>query len=63
MPLRYYFDEDHIRAWMACSKTAEGAEAYLQEFVYGVADFQAYLKKIGGRTRLDYLGEVEALRA
>ena len=24
MPLHYYFDEDHIRAWMASSKTAEG---------------------------------------
>ena len=63
MPLRYYFDEDHIRSWMACSKTAEGTEAYLQEFVYSVADFQTYLEKIGGHTRLDYLGEVEALRA
>lgn len=63
MPLRYYFDEDHIRSWMQRSKTAEGAEAYFQEYVYGVSDFEAYLEKIGGRERLDYLGEVENLRA
>ena len=31
------------------SKTAEGAEAYFQEYVFGVADFDAYLEKIGGR--------------
>jgi 3-oxoacid CoA-transferase subunit A/glutaconate CoA-transferase subunit A len=63
MPRCYYFDEDHIRAWMRRSENAEGAEAYFQEFVFGVADFPAYLEKIGGRTRLDYLGEVETLRA
>lgn len=62
MPLRYYFDEDHIRAWMRRSATAEGADAYFQEYVYGVADFAAYLEKIGGLERLNYLREVEALR-
>lgn len=63
MPLRYYFDEGHIRGWMARSKTPEGAEAYFQEFVFDVPDFEAYLERIGGRPRLDYLREVEALRA
>lgn len=63
MPLRYYFDEDHIRGWMARSKTAEGAAAYFQEYVFDAPDFEAYLKKIGGSTRLRYLQEVEALRA
>lgn len=63
MPLHYYFDEDHIRAWMQRSVTAEGAAAYFQEFVFDVPDFEAYLEKIGGRQRLDYLREVEELRA
>ncbi|MGQ9840744.1 MAG: CoA transferase subunit A [Anaerolineae bacterium] len=62
MPLHYYFDEDHIRTWMERSKTAEGAEAYFQEFIYDVPDFAAYLGRIGGRKRLEYLQEVEALR-
>ncbi len=63
MPLRYYFDEDHIRGWMARSKTAEGAAAYFQEFVFDVPDFAAYLGKVGGQARLDYLRQVEDLRA
>jgi 3-oxoacid CoA-transferase subunit A/glutaconate CoA-transferase subunit A len=63
MPLHYYFDEDHIRAWMQRSVTAEGAAAYFQEFVFDVPDFESYLVKIGGQQRLDYLREVEALRA
>lgn len=63
MPLHYYFDEDHIRTWMERSKTAESAEAYFQEFIYDVPDFAAYLERIGGRKRLEYLQEVEALRA
>ncbi|MCX7708208.1 MAG: CoA transferase subunit A [Anaerolineae bacterium] len=63
MPRLYYFDEDHIRAWMQRSKTAEGAAEYFEEFVFGVPDFAAYLEKIGGRERLRHLQEVEALRA
>jgi glutaconate CoA-transferase, subunit A len=63
MPRRYYFDEDHIREWMRRSATAEGAEAYFQEYVFGVADFNAYLEEIGGLERLGYLRDVEALRA
>ncbi len=63
MPRLYYFDEDHIRSWMQRSKTAAGAAEYFEEFVFGVPDFEAYLEKIGGRERLDYLREVEALRA
>ena len=63
MPRRYYFDEDHIREWMRRAVTAEGADAYFQEFVFGVADFDAYLEKIGGLRRLLYLRKVEELRA
>jgi hypothetical protein len=63
MPRRYYFDEEHIRGWMQRSATAEGADAYFDEYVFGVVDFDAYLEKIGGPARLDYLREVEALRA
>jgi len=62
MPRRYYFDEDHIRAWMQCSKTAEGAEAYFQEYVFGVPDFEAYLEKVGGLKKLLHLKKVEQLR-
>jgi acyl CoA:acetate/3-ketoacid CoA transferase alpha subunit len=63
MPRRYYFDEDHIRSWMRRSVTAEGADAYFQEYVLGVPDFDAYLEKIGGLKRLHHLKLVEQLRA
>lgn len=62
MPRQYYFDEDHIRAWMQCSKTAEGAEAYFEEYVFGVPDFDAYLEKVGGLKKLHHLKKVEQLR-
>jgi len=62
MPLRYYFDEDHIRRWLSQSRTAEGAADYLDEFVFGAADFRAYLEKIGGTARLEHLRKVELLQ-
>jgi glutaconate CoA-transferase, subunit A len=63
MPRCYYFDEDHIREWLTRSKTAEGTEAYLEDYVFGVSDFDAYLAKVGGLPRLRYLKQVEDLRA
>jgi 3-oxoacid CoA-transferase subunit A/glutaconate CoA-transferase subunit A len=62
MPYRYYFDENHIRYWLECSKTAEGANQYIQEYVLGVADFDAYLEKIGGTKKLHELKLIEQLR-
>jgi acyl CoA:acetate/3-ketoacid CoA transferase alpha subunit len=62
MPYRYYFDEDHIRDWLERSKTVEGVQAYLQEYVFGVEDFNAYLEKIGGAKKLHELKLIEQLR-
>ncbi len=62
MPLRYYFDEDHIRRWLSQSRTPEGTADYLDEFVFGASDFQAYLEKIGGSARLEHLRKVELLQ-
>lgn len=47
MPYLYFFEEPHIRSWLTQSKTAEGAQAYLENYVYGVADFSGYLDLIG----------------
>lgn len=63
MPLLYYFDEDHIRSWLARSKTAEGAAEYFEEFIFSVAGFDGYLERIGGTQRLHHLKLVEELRA
>ena len=63
MPYQYYFDEEHIREWMDRSKSACGADEYLQEYIYGVDDFYAYLELIGGVRKLQHLKLVEQLRA
>jgi len=63
MPYRYYFDEAHIQEWLALAKTAEGAQAYFEKYVFGLADFDAYLEKIGGLRTLTRLKQVELLRA
>jgi glutaconate CoA-transferase subunit A len=57
MPYLYFFDEPHIRAWLTESKTAEGTQAYLEKYVYGVPDFAAYLDLIG----LDNLEKLRSL--
>ncbi|OGO26459.1 MAG: hypothetical protein A2Y54_05355 [Chloroflexi bacterium RBG_16_51_16] len=43
----YGRDEPEIKAWVEASKTAEGAQAYLDKFVLGVKDHFEYLKLIG----------------
>ncbi len=63
MPYRYFFDEAHIQEWLTLSKTAEGAQAYFEKYVFGVPDFDAYLEKIGGLRTLAQLKRIEQLRA
>ena len=63
MPYHYYFDEDHIHEWLDRSKTASGTEQYLQEYIFGVEDFYAYLEEIGGLRKLHELKLTEQLRA
>jgi glutaconate CoA-transferase subunit A len=43
----YCRDEPEIKAWVQASETAEGAQAYLREWVYDLPDHQAYLAKVG----------------
>ncbi len=62
MPYLYYFDEENIRLWLERSRTAEGAAAYFDEFVFGVDDHEGYLRLIGGRRRLAALRRIEQLR-
>jgi glutaconate CoA-transferase subunit A len=61
MPYQYFFDEEHIREWMVSAKTKEGAQAYLERYVYGVADFAGYLETIGGAERMKELARIEKL--
>jgi len=63
MPYLYFFDEEHIGEWLRMSKSPEGAKEYFDKYVYGLKDFNDYLDKIGGLRKLQYLKEVEQLRA
>lgn len=47
-------DEPGIREWVEASKTAEGARAYLEKYVYNLADHEQYLALVG-KERLDRL--------
>ncbi|OQX64526.1 MAG: hypothetical protein B5M51_03490 [Anaerolinea sp. 4484_236] len=48
----YSRDEDEIKDWVIASKTPEGAQAYLDKFIYGVKDHQEYLD-LFDKKRLD----------
>lgn len=50
----YERDEEQLREWVDASKTEEGTEAYLDKYVYGVADHQEYLELVG-QERLEEL--------
>jgi acyl CoA:acetate/3-ketoacid CoA transferase alpha subunit len=54
MCYRYWRDEEQIREWVAASKAAETAQAYLDKYIYGVKDHQEYLDLVG-RERLENL--------
>ena len=50
----YERDEDQLREWVEGSATEEGTKAYLDKYIYGLPDHQAYLDLVG-RDRLDAL--------
>lgn len=59
MPYLYNFDEPHIQEWLQQAKTPEGAQAYLDKYVFGVSDFTEYLSLVGGEERLKLLEQLE----
>jgi glutaconate CoA-transferase subunit A len=48
----YDFDEEHIALYADASKTPQGFQKYLEEYVYGVKDHWGYLDRIGGMKRM-----------
>jgi acyl CoA:acetate/3-ketoacid CoA transferase alpha subunit len=61
MAYMYGRDEPGIREWVEMSKTAEGAKAYLDKYVYGVKDHESYLSLIG-QERLNQCVELRERR-
>jgi acyl CoA:acetate/3-ketoacid CoA transferase alpha subunit len=58
MAYLYGRDEPGIKEWVEMSKTAEGAQEYLDKYVYGVKNHAEYLELIGE----ERLRECDALR-
>ncbi len=53
---RYYdYDADHLRMYVARSKTDAGAAEYLEEYVFGPRDHFEYLERVGGVAKLSSL--------
>jgi len=59
MPYQYFFDEDHIGEWLSASASDEGVKVYLEKYVYGVKDFEEYLRCVGGAKKLEQLRRIE----
>jgi acyl CoA:acetate/3-ketoacid CoA transferase alpha subunit len=51
----YDFDAEHIRVYAEASRTVEGFQAYLDQYVCGVEGHWQYLDRIGGQERLSQL--------
>ncbi len=63
MPGLYYFDEEVIGEWLDVSKTVEGAQQWMNKYVFGVKDFSEYIKLIGGDAKMQYLYQSEHYQA
>ena len=59
MPYLYFFDEEHIAEWLDMSRSDDGVQRYLDKYVYGVIDFEAYLDLVGGSRKMSHLQRVE----
>jgi glutaconate CoA-transferase subunit A len=61
MPYEYFSDEPHLKQWMEAEKDVDTLRRFLDEYIYGVPDFYAYLHKCGGPVRLQELRRAEFL--
>lgn len=63
MPYEYFSDEDHLREWLAADSKPETLRPFLDKYVYGTADFAAYLELCGGEERMARLRRLELMQA
>jgi acyl CoA:acetate/3-ketoacid CoA transferase alpha subunit len=61
MPYLYSRDEEILKEWVESSRTVEGSQAYLEKYIYGINDHQAYLALIG-EERLMWARETREVR-
>lgn len=61
MPGEYFSDEDHLKAWLEAEKDPTAFAQFLEDHIFGVSDFGAYLEECGGLKRLQELRHRELL--
>ena len=61
MPYEYFSDEAHLRSWLTAERDLTTLQEFLQTYIYGLGDFNAYLQLCGGLTRLQQLRHEELL--
>ena len=61
MPGEYFSDEDHLKLWMEAEKDPAAFGQFLDDHIFGVADFTEYLDRCGGLKRLQMLRQRELL--
>ncbi|MFM9066248.1 MAG: CoA transferase subunit A [Planctomycetota bacterium] len=59
MPYEYYSDEEHLREWLEVEADVDQYRRFLEQHVFGVANFDAYLERSGGHRRLAELRRLE----
>ncbi|HEX9015570.1 MAG TPA: CoA-transferase [Chloroflexota bacterium] len=57
----YYSDEEHLKEWLKAEADPEEFAAFIERYIYGVPDFDAYLALKGGEARMAQLRAEEFL--
>jgi glutaconate CoA-transferase subunit A len=61
MPYEYFSDEAHFRRWLEVEKDFAEYKRFIDEYIFGVKEFNEYLYKCGGLSRLQELRHEELL--
>jgi len=61
MPGEYFSDEDHLREWLSAERDEDEFGRFLDKYIYGVPDFEAYLQLCGGLGRITELRALELM--
>ena len=57
----YFSDEEHLREWLRVEEDENELRGFLQKHIYGVPDFESYLRGCGGAERIRQLRAQELL--
>jgi glutaconate CoA-transferase subunit A len=61
MPGEYFSDEEHLRLWLKVEEDEAEFGRFLEKYIFGVPDFEGYLRLCGGMDRIRKLREQELL--